>query len=114
MYVESAGVRVGEIDHFAIAVMEEMGMDISDHQPHSISDLYDTSFDTVITLTPRAHHQALEMTRTMAVDVIYWPTMDPTLATGSREQRLDEYRACRDFLFRQIKSFLDFAVMPSV
>ncbi len=104
IYVESAGVRAGEIDPFAAAVMEEIGIDIAHHAPQSIADLYDSSFDVVISLSPEAHHQALEMTRTQAINAEYWPTLDPTAATGSREQILDAYREVRDGLFKRIKS----------
>ena len=94
---------MGENDPFAIAVMEEIGIDISAHEPVTLSELYDTSFDLIVTLAPEAHHQALEMTRTMAVDVEYWPIIDPSLASGSREHILDAYRECRDLLTKQIK-----------
>jgi protein-tyrosine-phosphatase len=103
IYVESAGVRAGEADPFAIAVMEEIGIDLSRHAPQAIADLYDSSFDLVISLSPEAHHQALEMTRTQAIDAEYWPTIDPTATMGSREQILTAYRDVRDTLFRRIK-----------
>lgn len=103
VYAVSAGVYAEPTDPFAIAVMDELGIDISRHEPVTIGELHDTSFDLVITLAPEAHHQVLELTRTMAFDVEYWPTIDPSLATGSRDQRLDAYRACRDALFGRIK-----------
>ena len=105
IYVESAGVRAGERDAFVDAVMDEIGIDMKKHQPQTLDDLHDTSFDLIITLSPEAHHQALELTRTMAVDVEYWPTFDASLmvGTGSREQVLDSYRAVRDGLFQRIK-----------
>ena len=98
VYVDSVGVRAGKIDGFAVAVMEEIGIDLSRHRSKSFDDLEDTMYDLVITLSPEAHHAALELTRTMAVDVEYWPTFDPTAAEGSREQMLDSYRAVRDAL----------------
>lgn len=104
IYVESAGVRSGETDPFAVAVMEEIGIDMSKHAPRAIGDLYDSSFDLVISLSPEAHHQALEMTRTQAIDAEYWPTLDPTAAAGSREQILNAYRELRDGLFKRIKA----------
>ena len=104
IYVESAGVRAGEADPFAVAVMEEIGIDMSRHAPQAIADLYDSSFDLVVSLSPEAHHQALEMTRTQAIDAEYWPTIDPTAAMGSREQILNAYRDVRDTLFRRIKA----------
>lgn len=103
IYVESAGVRSGETDPFAIAVMEEIGIDLSQHQSQAIADLYDTSFDLVISLSPEAHHQALEMTRTQAIEAEYWPTFDPTIITGSRDQILHVYRDVRDTLYRKIQ-----------
>ncbi len=103
VYTRSAGVRPGKIDHFSIQVMSEIDIDISHHIPISINELQDTSFDYIITLTPEAHHQALEFTRTMAVEVEYWPTLDPSLATGSRDQILSSYRSCRDTLLTRIK-----------
>lgn len=114
LYVRSAGVRAGEADYFAIEVMNELGIDISSHEPHSIAELHDTSFDLVITLSPEAHHQALEMTRTMAVDVEYWPTIDPSFAQGSREQKLDAYRKCRDNLFNAIKQRFQLTGAPNI
>ena len=104
-YVESAGVRAGGPDAFAQAVMDEIGIDITRHTPRTLRDLHDTSFDLIVTLSPEAHHQALELTRTMAVDVEYWPTFDATMMVGqgSREQTLQAYRTVRDQLFKRIK-----------
>ncbi len=107
IYVESAGVRTGDQDPFVTIVMDEIGIDVSSHHPVAISDLYDTNFDLIVSLTPEAHHQALELTRTQAVDVDYWPTLDPTLVSGNREQILESYRTCRDTLFKKIKSFFN-------
>ena len=114
LYVESAGVRAGETDPFAIAVMEELGIDLSRHKPASLADLHDTSFDLIVTLAPEAHHQALELTRSQAIDVEYWPTPDPTAASGNREQILSAYRAVRDGLFQKIKQRFPLAGAPSV
>lgn len=103
VYVVSAGVRAGEPDPFAEAAMEELGIDISAHRPHSLGELGDASFDLIVSLSPEAHHQALALAEGYAIDVEYWPTADPTLAQGSREQILDAYRGVRDGLFRRIK-----------
>lgn len=102
LYVASAGVRPEEIDPFTVAAMDEIGIDLAAHRPHTIEDLADTGFDLIITLSPEAHHQAMELTRTLAVDVEYWPTADPTATQGTREQRLDAYRAVRDGLAERI------------
>src|SRR5580693_2518009 len=105
-YVASAGVRHGELDPFAVAAMEESGLDIAKHRPMTFEELEDwegLNFDLIVTLAPEAHHKALELTRTLAADVEYWPTPDPTIQEGSREQRLDAYRAIRDQLMRRIR-----------
>ena len=107
VYVESAGARVGELDPFAVEVMDEIGIEIGKHKPKSFDDLEDGSFDLVITLSPEAQHKAVELTRTSAVDVEYWPTMDPTALEGSREQRLQAYRAVRDELMERIRKRFD-------
>jgi len=115
-YVRSAGVKAGEPDPFVTIVMEEIGIDVSQHSPETLRDLHDTSFDLIITLSPEAHHQALELTRTMAVDVEYWPTLDATMMVGhgSREQVLDYYRGVRDRLFDRIRTRFGFEGGPTV
>ncbi|MBV9331551.1 MAG: low molecular weight phosphatase family protein [Alphaproteobacteria bacterium] len=104
VYVESAGVRAGELDAFAIEAMEEIGIEIGQYRPKSFEDLEDGSFDLVITLSPEAQHRAVELTRTSAVEIEYWPTLDPTAVEGTREQRLDAYRGIRDELVRRIRA----------
>ena len=106
VYVASAGVKEGEPDPFAAAVMQEVGVDITRHQPHTFEDLEDSCFDLIVTLSPEAHHKAMELTRTLACDVLYWPTQDPTAVEGSRERRLDAYREMRDLLSKRIKGLL--------
>jgi protein-tyrosine-phosphatase len=107
IYVGSAGVQRGELDPFAVAVMEEIGIDISRHKPvtfEDVDDLEGLNFDLIVTLSPPAHHKALELTRVNAAEVEYWPTFDPTSVEGSRGQRLDAYRAVRDELMAQIRA----------
>ncbi|MBV9456674.1 MAG: low molecular weight phosphatase family protein [Bradyrhizobium sp.] len=106
LYVKSAGVKKGELDPFAVAVMAELGQDISSHKPTTFEELEDwegLNFDLIITLSPEAHHKALDLTRTLAADVEYWPTHDPTNADGSREQKLDAYREVCDTLSMRIR-----------
>lgn len=103
-YVESAGVKAGELDPLAVEALAEIGIDIKAHRPKTFAELEDSSFDLIVSLSPEAHHQALEFTRVMAVEAEYWPTMDPTAHEGSRAQRLDVYRGVRDALLRKIKA----------
>jgi protein-tyrosine-phosphatase len=106
LYVRSAGVQKGELDPFVVAVLDEIGIDISGHKPidfDELEDLEGLAFDLIVSLSPPAHHKALELTRTVAADVEYWPTLDPTSVEGSREQKLDAYRAVRDQLMARIR-----------
>ena len=102
IYVDSVGVRPEEIDPFAIAVMDEIGIDVSRHRAKSFEDLEDTSYDLVISLSPEAQHKAVELTRTMACEVEYWPTYDATATEGAREARMDAYRDVRDQIMGRI------------
>ncbi|MBT3305267.1 MAG: arsenate reductase ArsC [Rhodospirillaceae bacterium] len=102
IYVDSAGVRAGEPDGFAIEVMAEIGIDISKHKSKTFDDLEDSSYDMVISLSPEAQHKAVEMTRVMACDLEYWRTFDPTFTEGSRDARLESYRQVRDQLLARI------------
>jgi protein-tyrosine-phosphatase len=109
-YAGSAGVRKGELDPFAISVMEEIGLDISKHRPATFEEIDEwegLNFDLIVTLSPEAHHKALDLTRTVAAEVEYWPTPDPTDTPGNREQTLDAYRAVRDQLLARIKARFD-------
>ena len=104
--VASAGVRKGELDGFAIAAMIEIGIDIASHEPMTFEELEDLEdgldFDLIVTLAPEAHHKALELTHRIPAAVEYWPTPDPTVIEGHREQRLDAYREMRDQLMARI------------
>jgi protein-tyrosine-phosphatase len=105
--VGSAGVRKGELDLFAVAAMAEIGIDIGQHQPTTFEELEDwdgLDFDLIITLAPEAHHKAIELTHRLAAEVEYWPTADPTVVEGNREQRLDAYRAVRDQLMERLRA----------
>ena len=103
VFVTSAGVIPQELDAFAVAVLEEIGIDISTHEPRNFDELHDSLFDIIISLSPEAQHKAVELTRTMAVDLEYWPTLDPTIVSGSREQVMDSYRGVRDGLLKRIR-----------
>jgi protein-tyrosine-phosphatase len=103
VFVDSCGLRAGdEIDPFVVMVMDEIGADLSHHHRKRFEDLEDGSFDVVVSLTPEAQHRAVELARGRAVEVEYWPTMDPTLAEGSRDAVLEAYRKVRDDLRERI------------
>ena len=102
VYVDSVGVRPQPLDPFVLAALDEIGIDLSRHRPKSFDDLEDDYFDLVISLSPEAQHRAVELTRTSSCEIEFWPIMDPSLITGSREQRLAAYRALRDELLQRL------------
>jgi protein-tyrosine-phosphatase len=112
--VVSVGLRAGDADPFAAAVMDEIGIDLSQHRPQEFDAIGDETFDLVVSLSPEAHHRALEFTRTMAVDAEYWPTQDPSAVEGSREQILSAYRDVRDALMKRIRGRFGSLAAPGV
>jgi len=105
IYVQSVGVRRdGEIDGFAIAVMDEIGIDLTRHHVRTFDELTDDYFDVIISLSPEAQHQAVELTRYSACELEFWHMPDPSeQRANSREERLDHYRRLRDLLLMRIR-----------
>ena len=103
IYVDSVGVRSGKIDSFAIEVLEEIGIDLSRHRSKSFDDLEDEYYDLIITLSPDAQHRAVELTRSMAVELEFWHTFDPSIVEGNRDSCLVAYRQVRDQLMARIR-----------
>ena len=103
IYVDSVGIRAGELDGFAVEVLDEIGIDLSTHRSKSFDDLEDEYYDLIITLSPEAQHRAVELTRTMAVDLEFWHTFDPSIVEGNRDTRLAAYRQVRDQLLQRIR-----------
>jgi len=102
VFVDSVGVHTHETDPFVVQVMHEIGVDVENHKSKTFDDLNDDSFDYVISLSPHAQHKAVDLTRYMACEVVFWNTFDPTLVTGSRDTRLAAYRDVRDRLQQRI------------
>ena len=113
IYVDSVGIRPLEIDPFVVEVMDEIGIDLSKHRPKTFEDLEDTSFDLIISLSPEAQHSAVELTRTMACEVEFWNTLDPSIVEGNRDMRLDAYRQVRDQLMRRIEQRFELDLKPN-
>ena len=114
IYVDSVGVRVGAIDPFVIEVMDELGIDLSNHRGKDFESLEDTSYDLIVSLSPEAQHQAVELTRTMACEVEFWNTFDPTIIEGNRETRVQAYREVRDTLKERIEARFTLDLKPAV
>ena len=104
IYIDSAGKQAGENNGYMIQVMAEIGIDLTNHRPKSFGSLDDTSFDMIISLSPEAQHAAVELTRWMSCELVYWPTFDPDAIRGKRELRLDGFRQIRDDLIDKIET----------
>jgi len=113
-YLDSVGVSPDALDNFAVAVLDEIGIDLHRHHGKSFEDIEPSSFDLIVTLSPEAHHRALEFTRSASTDVEYWPIPDPSAVEGSREMRLDAYRRMRDQLLARLKVRFGAPSGPSV
>mgnify|MGYP001189371680 FL=1 len=103
IYIDSVGKLVGEKNGYMIQVMDEIGIDLSSHRPKTFESLDDTSFDLIISLSPEAQHAAVELTRWMSCDLVYWPTYNPDSIRGRREARLIGFRQIRDDLIDKIE-----------
>ncbi|MDA0653785.1 MAG: low molecular weight phosphatase family protein [Proteobacteria bacterium] len=106
VYADSVGVRCADIDPFAVAVMDEIGVDLSAHKAKTFGDLTDTSFDYIVSLSPAAQHSAVELTRTMSCELMFWHTLDATAVRGNRDAILQAYRDVRDAISAKIDSWL--------
>ncbi|PCI43027.1 MAG: low molecular weight phosphatase family protein [Alphaproteobacteria bacterium] len=116
IFTDSCGIRAEEdnANPFAIFVMDEIGLDISRHSPKRFENLMDSSFDLVVTLSPEAHHKAIDLTRTQDCQVEYWPTLDPTAVMGNRENIISAFRQTRDMLTDRIKRRFDVGYSPAI
>ncbi|HEY4890352.1 MAG TPA: low molecular weight phosphatase family protein [Reyranella sp.] len=113
-YIDSVGVRASMVDGMAAAALDELGIDVHRHHAKTFDDVDPSSFDLIVTLSPEAHHQALEFTRGTAAEVEYWPVMDPSVVEGSREMRLSAYRSTRDQILARLKARFGAPSGPSV
>jgi protein-tyrosine-phosphatase len=103
IFVDSCGLKPAErFDPFAVGVLDEVGAQVAGPAPKRFEDLADSSFDLVISLTPEAHHRALDYARGRAMENLYWPTLDPTQVSGGREAIVSAYRQARDGLRARI------------
>ena len=107
-YVQSVGVRNDmEIDGFAVAVCDEIGVELARHRSRSFDEMEQwgddlSSFDLVIALSPASQRRALELTRFFHLDVEYWPILDPTGLGETRDAKLVQYRAARDQIVERL------------
>ena len=106
IFADSCGVSPGNPDGFAIAVMEEIGINMNTHQPKSCDDLDSAFYDVIISFSPEAHEAALALTQNMDCETLYWPVNNLANLTGSREERLRAYRHVRDVIQDNLEQYL--------
>ncbi len=100
--VWSAGSRPTRVKPEAVAVMREVGLDISGHRAKPLSEIPAADVDTVITLcAEEACPLFLGEARRL-----HWDLPDPAAVKGSEEERLAAFRTTRDELRRRIEAFL--------
>jgi len=102
----SAGVQSGKADAFVHEVMEEVGVDMSVHTPHTMDELVANRFDLVVTLSPEADEAVRDRGFEMGI-LEHWPVSDPTLIEGNREAVLSAYRTLRDTLQQKVRERLE-------
>lgn len=107
-YVQSVGVMGDlEIDGFAIAVCQELGVELSRHRARSFEQLEEwgdalSSFDLIVALSDASRDMATQLTRIYHLDVEYWPIFDPTAQGETREAKLQAYRQARDQIVERL------------
>lgn len=108
VFVQSAGVHHDiDVDPFMVAVADELDVDISRHRAKSFDEMEEWgddmgSYDMIVALSPASQRRALEYSRHLSIEVVYWPTLDPTGIGERREQKLDAYRQTRDQILKSI------------
>ena len=106
IFADSCGVSPGNPDGFAIAVMEEIGINLNTHQPKSFDDLDSAFYDVIISFSPEAHEAAVALTQSMDCETLYWPVDNLANLTGSRDERLRAYRHVRDIIQCNLERYL--------
>ena len=106
IFADSCGVTPGHPDGFAIAVMEEIGINMKSHQPKSFDDLDSAFYDVIISFSPEAHEAAVALTQSMDWETLYWPVDNLANLSGSRDERLRAYRHVRDIIQLNLENYL--------
>jgi arsenate reductase len=102
--VQSAGSKpAGFVHPLAIRVMQEAGIDISQHQSKHLDPFTDKKIETVITVCDNAD-QACPMFPGL-VNRYHWGFIDPAHAQGSEEEVLNVFRQIRDDIRRVFEAY---------
>jgi len=101
--VFSAGTRPGSVRPEAIAVMREIGIDISGHRSKSVEEFAGGSFDYVVTVCDNARDNCPVFPAGTAR--LHWSFEDPAAVSGSETERLSAFRRIRDQIHERVKTF---------
>jgi len=99
--VWSAGSRPTSVRPEAIAVLRELGLDISSHRSKAVAEIPASEVDTVITLCGEEECPLFLGKATR----LHWGLPDPAAVTGSEEERLNAFRQTRDEIRRRLEAF---------
>jgi arsenate reductase len=101
--VQSAGTHPTAVRPEAVAVMSELGIDISSHRSKSIDEFAGREFDFVITVCDNANAACPVFPG--KTQRLHWPFEDPAAVTGELAARLDAFRRVRDQIQTKIHEF---------
>lgn len=101
----SAGTTATVVNPRAIAVMKEIGIDISGYRSKELSDFKGQTFDYVITLCDSAYETCPYFFGGVEITHIGFP--DPASACGSEEEKMAEFRRVRDDIKGRLLTFLE-------
>ena len=99
--VVSAGVEAGSLRPEAVAVMSEIGIDISGQRSKAAAEFEGQDFDVVVTTCDEAKEACPYVPG--AKRVLHWGFPDPAAVDGSQEKRLAAFREVRSGLRDAIK-----------
>ena len=102
--VFSAGTKPTRVRAEAIAVMNELGIDISAHRSKSVDEFIGAPLDLVITVCDNANESCPVFPG--ATQRLHWPFEDPASVEGSEEERKAAFRRVRDQIHRRVREFL--------
>ena len=102
--VASAGTHPAGLNPGAVAVMQEIGIDISSHRSKRVDEYMDTRFDYVITVCDRAKETCPVFPA--ALSQLHWSFEDPAAAQGSAEERRAVFHRVRDEIAERIRRFI--------
>lgn len=102
--VSSAGLEASSVNPRAIQVMQELGIDISNHTSDNVQDYLKEKFDYVITVCDNANEHCPFFPGD--VQRLHWSFKDPAEVTGTEEEILSVFRTIRDQIAKKIQSFI--------